>query len=142
VSHNTVEYGSYIIDIIDAMLEHKHGMTNDQIEHVLTIRRRAVGFITDFLQAEAQPLEQFRSYLSHDAMSPITIVIGYAEILLMDSFGELTGPYRDAMDEILKCGYAMKEDIHELHLAIHNFLREEQAKQLAHYPTNGQSQTA
>jgi signal transduction histidine kinase len=120
----TVEYGSYIIDITDAMMEHKQGLTNDQYDQIAVMHRRAVDFVTEFLQAEASHLEEFRRFLSHDAMSPITIVIGYSELLLMGASGDLQGPYHEAVTNIRECAYAIKSDIEELHQAIREFLRQ------------------
>ena len=111
---NTVEYGTYVIDLTAAMLEHKQRLNDMQIDQIETIHRRAVQFVTEFLQHENAPLDDLLSYLNHDAMSPITIVIGFSEMLLMEAAGPMPKPFMEAMDEIRDCGYNIRDDIYEM----------------------------
>lgn len=107
------EYATYIIDISEAMLRYKKGLNREQFEHIKTIRRRTIDFITTFMQKQNAPPQEFGSYLNHDALSPITVIIGYAEVLLMGMEGDLPEAYQEALQNVRDCGYYLQEVIEE-----------------------------
>jgi hypothetical protein len=119
---NTVDYAVYVIDLTDAMLNHRKGLNAQQIDHLGTINRRAVDFVTSFLQHENADLDTLFSYLSHDAMAPIALIIGYSEFMLMGGAGGMLPAYRDAMQEIRDCGYALQEDMQNMMEELQEFM--------------------
>lgn len=112
-----LECGKYVIEITEAMLQH-NGLLPDQNSHVETIHRRAVEFMTDFLYGQQMTVKKFASYLNHDALSPITVVIGYTEMFLMNGFGDMPDGYAEAFEQVRDCGYIIQDEIREMYLAI------------------------
>jgi signal transduction histidine kinase len=47
--------------------------------------------------------------LLHEMRSPLNIMVGYAELILDNGFGETTGEMRDALDKIKRGGSRMAE---------------------------------
>lgn len=119
---NTVECATYVIDLTQAMLEYRQGLSDEQYEHIITINRRAVEFITSLIHNQSMSLDKFASYLNHDAMSPLTIVIGYSEVLLAGMCGDLPSDYREAIEQVRDCGQMLREDIQEMHTALRELL--------------------
>ena len=89
-----------MIDLAEIMLEHKHGLNDMQADAVQTIHRRSIDFIETFIRKWHKNGEVFCSYLNHDALSPITVIIGYAEVMLQGMMGGLNEPYLEAMQQL------------------------------------------
>lgn len=119
-----IEYASYTIDITHALLDHPQGLNEQQLDFVRVIERRAVEFITDFMQKQSTPVQELRRYLNHDALSPITVIIGYSEFALMEDQGRMHPDYRDAFQQICDCGYAIQTEIKDLHEQVWTFMQE------------------
>jgi hypothetical protein len=111
---NTAEYATYIIDLTDAMLNHRRGLSPQQINHLETIQRRAVEFITSFFLHEKADLDTLHNYLSYDAIQPISIIIGYSEYMLIGAAENMLPTYREAVEELRDCGYALRDDIQDM----------------------------
>lgn len=107
----TTEYASYVIDLTDAMLEHRSNLDTQQISHLKTINRRAVEFVTTFLLHEKADLDTLYNYFSSDAIQPISIIIGYSEYMLICGSETMLPAYREAIEEIRECGYALRDDM-------------------------------
>lgn len=120
----TLEYASQILDITSLVLEHSSGLNRDQKQHVKTIHRRAFQFVDDYLQIQNVPVQELRSYLNHDALSPVTVIIGYSEVLLMAGSGELADPYREAITEISNFGYALLNELKTMHDQVWEFMQQ------------------
>lgn len=119
----SLEYASQILDITSMILEHSSGLNHDQVQHVETIHRRAFQFVSDYMQKQSVPIQELRQYLNHDALSPITVIIGYTEVLLMEANGALAGPYREAIKEINTFGYALHEELKYMHEQVWDFMQ-------------------
>lgn len=120
----TLEYASQILDITSMVLQHSSGLNRDQIQHVETIHRRAYQFTSDYMQKQSVPIQELRRYLNHDALSPITVIIGYTEVLLMEASGRLAGPYREAIQEINNFGYALHEELKYMYDQVWEFMQQ------------------
>ncbi|MFW5691385.1 MAG: hypothetical protein ACOCXZ_02680 [Chloroflexota bacterium] len=118
-----LEYASTIADISGAILDHRHGINDTQCEHIATIHRRALAFLNEYSSKQTLPVQQLRSYLNHDALSPVTVMIGYSEWLLGDAVGALSAPYRHAIEEMRDFAYALRDEIHYLHEHIWQFMQ-------------------
>lgn len=119
-----IQVGTDIIDIALAVLDHPGGINQEQYEHVATIHRRAVDFVTTFYQMQSVQVRKLRRYLNHDALSPITVIIGYSQTLLIGMSGPLSGPYEEAIQEICDRGYYIHEQIQLLHEEVWQFMQE------------------
>lgn len=108
---DTTEYASYVIDLTDAMLDHRRGLNTQQVSHLETINRRAVEFVTTFLLHEKADLDTLYTYFSYDSIQPISIIIGYSEYMLICSDETMLPAYREAIEEIRDCGYALRDDM-------------------------------
>ena len=120
----SLEYASQILDITSLVLEHSSGLNNDQINHVAAIHRRAFQFVDDYLDQQAVPVQELRRYLNHDALSPVTVIIGYSEVLLMEASGALADPYHEAVTEINNFGYALLEELKATHEQVWSFMQQ------------------
>ncbi len=120
----SLEYASQILDITSIILDHSSGLNKDQKTHIKTIHRRAFQFVDTYMQMQSVPVQELRSYLNHDALSPITVIIGYSEVLLMDASGVLSGPYREAVQEINNFGYALLDELKYMHEQVWGFMQE------------------
>lgn len=120
----SLEYASQILDITSLVLDHSSGLNHDQIKHVKTIHRRAFQFVDDYLKKQSVPVQELRRYLNHDAVSPITVIIGYSEVLLMEASGALAEPYREAIQEINHFGYALLQEIRDMHTQVWDFMQQ------------------
>jgi len=118
-----IDYASQILDITSLVLQHSGGLNREQKKHVNTIHRRAFQFVSDYMDKQSVPVQELRSYLNHDALSPITVIIGYSEVLLMDVSG-LAEPYREAIQEINNFGYALLEELKDMHEQVWEFMQQ------------------
>lgn len=108
---HTIELGTYIIDLADAMLEHGTHLHPMQRSQIKKIGQRAVDFVTGYLRHERTPLDQLLRYLQEQALPPVQALIGYVEILLSNLYGPLPVPYREALVEIQNCCYDIQADL-------------------------------
>jgi len=121
---STTSYGSYIIDIADAMLEYRHQLIETQVEHLQVIRHNAVLFTTQYHQLEKRSLPDLLDYLRKPAVQQINTVISYSEVLLTDTYGVLPRPHREALQELSDCALALREEIRDIQLDLEDFMRE------------------
>ena len=114
MSDNILQYSSYLIDLSNTLLEHRDGLTEHQAEIMDTIHRRSEQFQNDFLARYNTSIKKLASYLNHDALTPLTVIIGYSEMLLLEAAGPLEGDYREAVEYLRDCSYALHEEVVEL----------------------------
>lgn len=107
-----VDYGTYIIDLADAMIEHQQGLTKQHLSHLAVIRDRSVRFVTSCIQHESADLETLYLYLDGEAMNSIKYVINYSEHLIMDE--SLHPTYADAVSRIKECGFSIREELKQM----------------------------
>lgn len=121
-----VELTSNVINIAGTILEHRSGISTAYAEHVETIYQRSVRFVDDYIEKQSLPVQELRRYLNHDALSPVTIIIGYSELMLMEGQqdGTLPAPYAEALQEIAHYGYAIQEELQDFHAQVWNFMQQ------------------
>jgi hypothetical protein len=107
----TTQCATYIIDLSDAMLNHRQGLSAQQIAHLETINRRTVEFVTEFLLHENSDLDTLFNFLSFQAIQPISIIIGFSEYMLIGGTESMLPVYREAIEEICDCGYSLRDDM-------------------------------
>lgn len=112
---STTEYSSYIIDLCTAMLDNSQGLNKAQVQRVSMIRRQTINFITEYLRHESSSLPDLLYYLDKEASSPLRIIIGCSDMILSGKCGDIQQDYGDAIGEIRDCGYAIHEDIEDMH---------------------------
>jgi len=61
---------------------------------------------------ELSPLD-FASYLNHDARSPLSVIIGYSELLQSGLFGAVDDAQVNAFGQILDCAYGVTDLLNE-----------------------------
>jgi signal transduction histidine kinase len=119
-----IHYAVYIIDLTDAMLTNSSGLNEQQVDFIQTIHRRSVQFVTDFLQYENGSLDHYLSYLNHDAMSPLSVIIGYSEFMLMGGAGDIQTEYREAVEEIRNCGHYLRDQVTRTQKRVLKFMKQ------------------
>ena len=110
----TIEYGTYIIDLCTAMLEHPRGLNKPQGQRIVGIRRETVNFLTDYMQHESSSLPDLLSYLTHGATPQLESVRQMCEEILDGRCGRVQPNYRDAVVEIQDCCYAIYDDVEDM----------------------------
>lgn len=117
-----MEYSAYIIDLTGAMLENSEGLNDAQGQRILMMNRRAVDFVTEYLQYESASADRLLSYLNHDAQNPLRIILGNSQMLLSGNCGELQTDYAEAVQEIYDCVFAIVEEVQQMRLDLQNFM--------------------
>jgi hypothetical protein len=121
---STTSYGSYIIDITDALLEHRQPLVAPQIEHLQVMRHNAVLFTTQFHRLEKRSLPDLLTFLRDEAMQHINIIISYGEVLLMDTYGKLPDAHKEALQELSECALALRQEIRDIREDLEAFMEE------------------
>jgi len=107
-----VDYGTYIIDLADAMIDHQQGLTEQHLSRLSVVRDRSVRFITGCIQHENADLETLYLFLDGEAIQSIMIVISYSNFLMMDD--QLHPVYRDSIERIKECGLVIREELKQM----------------------------
>lgn len=115
-----VEYGTYIIDITDAMIEHRRGLSTEQLELLEQINERAVDFVTACLQNETTSLPTLYKFLDIEAPRLIELIKLNSEFLL--KFRKLHVNYRDAIKNIHQCTLAIKHELKQMKAELNGFM--------------------
>jgi hypothetical protein len=119
-----VEYALEMVDISGAILEHRQPLTDVQVEHVEIIHQRGIEFIVTFQEKMGLPVRDLRRYLSHDALSPLTVVVGFTQLILFEARTEpLPEAYMEAFDAIRDYGQALVEEVKTLHEQLWGFMQ-------------------
>jgi hypothetical protein len=111
---SVMEYTTQIIDLCDVLLQHQDRLTREQAEHIAMIYQRTVGFVTDFLQQQPGTIQSIAGYLNHDAFGPLTIMLGYSDLMLMGAFGEMDEVVREVVQYIRDYSGVLHEELKEL----------------------------
>jgi hypothetical protein len=109
-----IEYASYIIDLTNAMMEHRQGLNKDQFHRIGLINHRAVQFITNFMQKESISAPALLQYLTEEAQEPLRSIRGNCKKMLAGEYGEFEDDFAEAIEEIHTCVYEMVDDIRQL----------------------------
>lgn len=120
---SAVEYATYIIDLTDAMLEHRQGLNEPQVQRLQMIQRRTVDFLTDYMQHESSSLSNLLSYLGDEAPKPLRIIMGCCDMLLSGNYGVMQPAYLEAVQEILDCGYEIQNEVEEMYENLRDFMQ-------------------
>lgn len=115
-----VEYGTYIIDISDAMIEHRKGLNAEQIQILNQVRERAQCLVTKCLQNEHSDLTTLYYFLSGQAPIPVTHIINHCNFILR--MWKLHLAYQDGIEKILACIIAVREELQQMKLDLINFM--------------------
>lgn len=118
----TIKQATTIIHAVQTLLEQAAYLNDEQIEHLWTIYHNAEEFISGFIDRRNLPPAAFAHYLSHDAMSPVTIVIGYAELLQSGICGTLPVECQTTLGEISEYGRILQDDLKILYTTIQQHL--------------------
>ncbi|MEM9950735.1 MAG: hypothetical protein AAF846_03990 [Chloroflexota bacterium] len=110
----TIEYGTYIIDLCTAMLEHPRGLTKAQGQRIAQIRQQTVNFLTDYMQHESSALPDLLEYLTHHATPPLETMHHLCEMILDGRCGAIQSNYGEAVAEIQECCHVMYDDIDDM----------------------------
>lgn len=110
----TIEYGTYIIDLCGAMLEHAQALNPEQVRHIRIIQHHSVQFVTVYLQHESSALPELLTYLGTQAIVPLHIIAKHCDQLLNSTTLPLPPNYREAIAEVLECCYLIHDDLQDM----------------------------
>lgn len=106
--HNHIEH---IIRQISILEDGTELFSEKQRRYIEVIHQQALGFIAQYSEKGQQPVDVFQKYLRHDALTPITVIIGYAELLLMQAFGPLNDEEQAAAAHISATARLLHDDL-------------------------------
>lgn len=118
----TIEYGTYIIDLCTAMLEHPGGLTKPQGQRIVMIRKQSVNFLTEYMQHESSSLPDLLYYLANAAPPPLEAIHTMCEQILTGKCGRVQPNYREAIVEIQECCHAMYDDVEDMRINLDQLL--------------------
>ncbi|MGJ3238127.1 MAG: hypothetical protein ACFE0Q_05420 [Anaerolineae bacterium] len=110
----TIEYGTYIIDLCNAMLEHPGGLTQAQGKRLKVIRRQTINFLTKYMSHQSSSLLDLLTYFNEYALKPLQIIHACCESILNGQCGPVQPDYGEAIVEIVDCCLAMHDDIDDM----------------------------
>lgn len=119
-----VDYASSMIDITNAMLEHSARLNPDQAEFLEIMYRKSMEFTRYYIDHQNAPVQVLRRYLSHDAISPLAIVISYADFMLTDKLQPLPPAFAEAVAEVRDYADAIREELADLLEQVWSFMQE------------------
>jgi len=119
----TIDYAAHIIDLSDAMLEHREGLNDEQFKRVSVINRATVDFVTEFMQYETTSAPALLNYLTNQAARPLRAVMKNAKMMLIGECGAMENDYAEAVQEIFDCGRVIIEDVHHLRDDLQEFMK-------------------
>lgn len=119
---NTIDYAAYIIDLTNAMLEHRQGLNKEQLHRINLINHGSVEFVTGYMQHETISAPVLLNYLTHDAQRPLRAILGNCKKMLSGQCGDLHVDYAEGIDEIHDCVYSMVDEIQQLCQDLRQFM--------------------
>ncbi|MEO0599645.1 MAG: hypothetical protein AAF126_26270 [Chloroflexota bacterium] len=105
---NIIEYGTFIIDITTAMINHRKQLTVDHLEGLEKIRVQAQELVTGCLQHESSDMTTLYCFLEGQATKPTKFIQGTCDFLLRF---RIHPAYRDAVQQIKDCSLATEEEL-------------------------------
>lgn len=105
------ELAKHLIDYVSALENSTHRLDDKYYSKIQKMSQKITFFYNEYNTHTRLSIEEYVSYLNHDALSPLTIVLGYAElfrsinshILTIDEFNLVTSisaMIRDLTDSI------------------------------------------
>ncbi|MDQ7025529.1 MAG: hypothetical protein Q9P44_08220 [Anaerolineae bacterium] len=119
---STIDYAAYIIDLTNAMLEHRQGLSKEQFHRINFINHGAVEFVTGYMQHETLSAPALLQYLTHDAQRPLRAILGNCKKLLDGQCGVLHVDYAEGVGEIHDCVFSMVDEIQQLCRDLQQFM--------------------
>jgi len=115
-----IEYGTYIIDLADAMLDHQQGLTQSEYSHLNVVRNRAMRFVTDCVQYENADMESLYYFLTLDAKHSIKVIVTYTNYLLSN---DIHPAYTDAICSIKECSLEIHRELDQMRIDLMSFMK-------------------
>jgi signal transduction histidine kinase len=114
------------MDIAASMIEYAEALKidADQFVYVETIYRRADAFIGNYLEKQSVTIQELRRYLSHDARTPLTVIIGCCDLFISGTLGEIHEYLREAMKEIRQYAHALHQELYHMHEHVWGFMQQ------------------
>jgi len=90
------------------------GLSNMQVDKVQKIISHNQNLWEGYVDGiELLPPLEFASYLNHDAKTPLSVIIGYSELLITEQFGHVNESQYNSLSQILDCAYGMTDLIND-----------------------------
>ena len=80
MQNSTLEQAYQLIDQINSLLDSTQHLEDQFRDKIQKIDSKMNEFVTSYNAHSTLPTSEFVSYLNHDALSPLTVVVGYAEL--------------------------------------------------------------
>ena len=74
------EQSYQLIDQINTLISSTQGLEDNYHAKLIKVGFKMNEFVTNYHAHLSLPVSEFASYLNHDALSPLTVVLGYAEL--------------------------------------------------------------
>lgn len=81
----------HLIDTINLLIDEAQHLEEDYLSKLEKMETKMNFFITEFYKHSALSIQEYASYLNHDALSQLTFILGYAELFRSVNAHLLTG---------------------------------------------------
>ncbi|RMG86099.1 MAG: hypothetical protein D6712_08285 [Chloroflexi bacterium] len=116
--NNVPLYIDLLFRFVDALLMDTASLNEEQLDHLESVHRQLVRFENEYFSSVKLPLNQFISYLNHDAFSPLTVIVGYGHVLLMEVSGPLNDFQREVVEQFCEVADTLYAELRSYHEAL------------------------
>lgn len=103
-----------IIDLIAGLQRTTHNLSDKQISQIDKMSSKIGEFSAQYLTNSQLSIAEFASYLNHDALSPLTVVMGYAELFRTVQNASLTEHQFVIIEDICDITQQLTENLRSL----------------------------
>ncbi len=105
---------AYVITRRITAAEKQLKLAHDNLEQRVVERTQALRLATEQANSANQAKSDFLSRMSHELRTPMNAILGYSQLLAVDSREPLNGEQSSMVDEISKAGHHLLELINEV----------------------------
>lgn len=122
-----ITYTEYILEACDTLLAKRAHLNQEQREKIMGIQRCARDLVSSTQAQAALSNRHLLKYLQQRALSPVSTMIGYSELMYVGMYGNLPEAERDMVQEICHLSYIVRDVIRDEQVTLARTLQTEQA---------------
>jgi signal transduction histidine kinase len=103
-----------LVDLVANLQVTSHNLSDKQASQVDKMGSKISEFVTQYILHSQLTISEFASYLNHDALSPLTVVMGYAELFRTVQNESLTEPQFILIEDICAIIGQLTENVRAL----------------------------
>ncbi|MGB1288476.1 MAG: hypothetical protein ACPG7F_18220 [Aggregatilineales bacterium] len=98
-----------IIQQTDKLLDDRATLSNRQVQKLQTIHRCTLDFLRTYHARHKLSQKQLQTYLQWEAINPITMMVGYSELMMMGFCGKFTDEQQKLIHELNRYCYMLQD---------------------------------